>query len=175
MRIISGFLKGRQFESTANTTHPMSEKMRGAIFNALGDINNLSILDAFAGSGAISFEAVSRGASNAYLIENNKNSQKDIEKNIKALNLNNKIKLIKANLFTWMELNTLKFDIIVADPPYNKINISRFEYFYKLLNFNGILVLSLPGNYKIPDINRLKYIQNKNYGDSMLVFYKNNL
>ena len=175
MRIIAGKLGGRHFDSTARATHPMSEKMRGAIFNSLGDINNLTILDAFSGSGAIGFEAISRGASTASFVESNKNAQNDIEKNIRSLGLKYKAKLVKANIFTWIEIETSKFDIIVADPPYDKINIDRFKDIYKLLNSNGVFVLSLPGDHEIPVINRLVSIKNKNYSDSMLVFYKNNL
>nr|MBP9820948.1 RsmD family RNA methyltransferase [Candidatus Saccharibacteria bacterium] len=60
MRIIAGFLGGRLIESPHNNkTHPMSEKMRGALFNSLGDINGLTFLDAFAGTGACGFEAIS--------------------------------------------------------------------------------------------------------------------
>ncbi len=56
MRVISGFLGGRNFESPhGHRTHPMSEKVRGAIFGALGDIKGLTVLDAFSGSGRISY------------------------------------------------------------------------------------------------------------------------
>ena len=60
MRIIAGTLGGRNFDSKSQATHPMSEKMRGALFNVLGDIDGLKVLDCFAGSGAIGFEAISR-------------------------------------------------------------------------------------------------------------------
>ena len=66
MRIIAGSLGGRVFKApSGHRTHPMSEKIRGAIFNALGDISDLTVLDAFTGSGALCFEAVSRGVANA--------------------------------------------------------------------------------------------------------------
>lgn len=61
MRIISGIYGGRTIQSpSGHKTHPMSEKMRGAIFNALGDIKGLSFLDAYGGSGAVALEAISR-------------------------------------------------------------------------------------------------------------------
>jgi 16S rRNA (guanine966-N2)-methyltransferase len=54
MRIISGRLGGRQFEAPkGHKTHPMSEKMRGALFNVLGDISGLNVFDAYGGSGAM--------------------------------------------------------------------------------------------------------------------------
>jgi 16S rRNA (guanine966-N2)-methyltransferase len=70
VRIIAGSLKGRTFsEPHGHRTHPMSEKVRGALFNALGDIEGLTFLDAFAGSGALSFEAASRGAKSVIAID----------------------------------------------------------------------------------------------------------
>ena len=59
MRVIAGFLGGRVFESPhGHRTHPMSEKMRGAIFGVLGDIKQLRVLDVFSGSGAVSIDAI---------------------------------------------------------------------------------------------------------------------
>jgi 16S rRNA (guanine(966)-N(2))-methyltransferase RsmD len=70
MRIIAGTLGGRTFESPhGRRTHPMSDKVRGSLFNTLGDIDGLTILDAFAGSGALAFEAISRGAEHVLAIE----------------------------------------------------------------------------------------------------------
>jgi 16S rRNA (guanine966-N2)-methyltransferase len=83
MRIIAGRLGGRHFASPqGRRTHPMSDKMRGALFNALGDIDGLSVLDAFAGSGALAFEAVSRGAGHAVAIDVDKSAQRAIAENI---------------------------------------------------------------------------------------------
>ena len=63
MKVVAGSRGGRNFASPHNNrTHPMSDKVRGALFNALGDLDGLSVLDAYAGSGACSLEAASRGA-----------------------------------------------------------------------------------------------------------------
>jgi len=70
VRIIAGYLSGRQFNSPrSNRTHPMSDKARGGLFNSLGDISGLSLLDAFAGSGALSFEAISRGTASSVAVD----------------------------------------------------------------------------------------------------------
>ena len=70
MRIISGVLGGRVFKApNGNKTHPMSEKIRGAMFNSLGDISGLTVLDAFSGSGAVAIEAFSRGAEHVVAVD----------------------------------------------------------------------------------------------------------
>ncbi|MFO0882462.1 MAG: RsmD family RNA methyltransferase [Candidatus Saccharimonadales bacterium] len=92
MRIIAGTLRGRNFDSPhSHKTHPMSEKMRGALFNVLGDITDLTIFDAYGGSGAVAFEAVSRGAKKALITEVDVTVAKVITGNIKKLGLDEKV------------------------------------------------------------------------------------
>src|SRR3989344_2484990 len=127
MRIIAGKLGGRQFNFSDNCrAHPMSEKARGGLFNALGDISGLTLLDAFAGSGAISFEAVSRGAESVLTIELDKKAHATIQANIKQLFKRDTtfIKAIRANVSTWSDNNhDQQFDIVVCDPPYDDIKL----------------------------------------------------
>jgi 16S rRNA (guanine966-N2)-methyltransferase len=175
MRIIAGYLGGRNFDSTAKATHPMSEKMRGAIFNALGDLSGLCVLDAFSGSGAISFEAISRGAKNSLAIESNKQAQSDIDKNIDKLRVKNVVKLVKANVYSWALTDKQTFDIIIADPPYDSHGLGRVAELELKLGNSGTLVLSMPPDSAKPDFKNLIVLVEKSYGDSMLVFYKNNL
>ncbi|MCA9328933.1 RsmD family RNA methyltransferase, partial [Candidatus Saccharibacteria bacterium] len=70
MRVIAGEFKSRILKDpTGNRTHPMAEKVRGALFNSLGDITGLDVLDAFAGTGAVGIEALSRGAKRVWSVE----------------------------------------------------------------------------------------------------------
>src|SRR5437868_2924372 len=101
MRIIAGKLKGREFKSPhGHKTHPMSDKVRGALFNILGDIDELTFLDAFAGSGALAFEAVSRGAKSVAAIDKDSSAHKALEQNAKEL-CPRDVKVIKANAGGW--------------------------------------------------------------------------
>lgn len=162
---------GRQFDSPKKASvHPMSEKMRGAIFNALGDISGLTVLDAFSGSGALSFEAASRGASEVLAIERDKFAQKSINESIKKLNLDNKVKLIKASASAWLETSDQKFDIILLDPPYDNL---QMELLKKLAaRSRHLVILSLPpdNNFELKD--GFELILDKNYGDATLIFYR---
>jgi 16S rRNA (guanine966-N2)-methyltransferase len=174
MRVIAGKLGGLSFSSASNATHPMSEKMRGALFNSLGDLGGLTLLDPFAGSGAISIEAISRGADSAVAIDSNKDAQADIEDNISKLKLKNRIQLIKTTANKWLNLNYDKrFDLIVCDPPYDRVQYDLIEQFEKLVKKDGLLVLSFPPKAELPRFKSLKLIDNKEYGDSRLVFYRN--
>ena len=174
MRIISGDLGGRTFVSRSRSAHPMSEKMRGAIFNVLGDIKGLSLLDAFSGTGAISFEAASRGASAIVAIKSDKSAQNDIEININSLALSDKVRLIRTTVMNWLKTANTTFDIIIADPPYDRLQINSILALEHQLDVDGTLVLSYPPVANLPVFTDLKMVTEKDYGDSRLVFYRNN-
>ncbi len=173
MRVIAGDLGGRQFAAPrGHHTHPMSEKMRGALFNKLGDITGLHILDCFAGSGALAFEAVSRGAKTATLIEADRNAQKSINDNIKALSLNN-VKLISTTVLNWSQTaQDQKFDIILADPPYDKLQFSSLSKLGEHLRPQGLFVLSWPGAIELPSFVNCDLLEHQKYGDGQLAFYR---
>jgi 16S rRNA (guanine(966)-N(2))-methyltransferase RsmD len=172
MKIISGKLGGRTIISPDHrTTHPMSQKMRGAIFSSLGDITGLSFLDAFSGSGAIAFEAYSRGAINITAIDKSYYSQQAFITNEKSLNIKKLIDFKKMSVESWLKTNQYKFDIIVADPPYDKVNYQTISLLTTILAQKGVFVLSWPAKQTIPEVN-IKEIKRKIFGDSLLVFYQ---
>ncbi len=173
MRIIAGSFKGQNFDApTGHRTHPMSEKIRGALFNILGDVSDLSILDVFGGSGAISLEAVSRGANNITVIDNDRSAQVTIRKNINRFGLEDKIKLISANAGSYLDQKIdIKYDLIIADPPYDKVNFAVLDKIPAHINKDGLLVLSWPGRERQHKLEGLKIIERKDYGDAQLIFY----
>jgi len=173
MRIIAGALKGRQFASPrGHRTHPMSDKMRGALFNALGDIGGLTILDAFAGSGALGFEAVSRGAAQATAIERDRHALQAIESNILNLGLKKEIKLVKAPANSWLSTTDRQFDVILCDPPYDSPQIMLLKKLAERAKPAGITVFSLPPGLEFQPGGNFEQVLSKNYGDSQLVFYR---
>lgn len=118
MRIIAGLFKGRILAGPKSEARPSSEMLRGALFNICQDVKGQSFLDLFAGSGAIGFEALSRGASHVTFVDKDKNSLAAIRKNGALLNVQDKITII--SLEADKALKTLGlFDIIFLDPPYN--------------------------------------------------------
>lgn len=177
MRIIAGTLKGRIIESPrGHKTHPMSEKIRGALFNMLGDIEGLTLLDAFAGSGACAFEALSRGAREALCIDQTKEAQDAMNKTSMQLNLRQRCKIVRANASSWSSNNQSRlFDLVILDPPFDDIQPDLLLKLVCHLSDDGILVLSLPGNVdEVPIFKGLTIVAQKQYGDAQLYFYKRN-
>lgn len=174
MRVIAGTLGGRSFESPrGNRTHPMSEKARGAIFNALGDIDGLTVLDAFAGSGALGIEAISRGAAHVTAIDADAAAIRAIATNAVALSIADKLVCKKQNIGSWSDSHTEKtFDIVLADPPYNDIRPGLLQKLVRQVAPGGVYVLSWPGNEPVRPFVGLEPIKQKSLGDIQLVFYR---
>ncbi len=175
MRIISGKLKSRLFDAPKSySTHPMGDRVRGGLYSVLGDIEGLTVLDAFAGSGALSLEAISRGATKAVAIEIDKKAYLTLSKNIQNLGLVDFIEAIRANINSWANNNpNQRFDIVLCDPPYTNLQIKLLENLARHANIGGIVVYSLP-----PDTSVLlpgteyRHLTTKSYGDAQLVFYR---
>lgn len=175
MRVISGYLSGRTFESVqGHRTHPMSEKIRGAIFNALGDIDGLEVLDAYAGTGAISIEAISRGAKHAIALDSDKRAVRTIKENIEALGLKDKIEVSRIFAHSWSRRNQSKqFDIVILDPPFDAVEPKELIILSKHCKPGGVIVLSLPPNTGFQYASsRQELLSQKSYGDAELYFYR---
>lgn len=174
MRIISGLFGGRIFGSPkGRRTHPMSEKMRGALFSVLGDISDLAFLDAYSGSGALSLEAISRGASSSIAIDQDQNAYKSIKKTVESLGLSERVHVTRANISSWSSNNqSMLFDVVICDPPYDDIRPDIIRKLTRHVKNTGVFVLSYPGSEPALIIDGLNIVSTKNYGDSQLIFYK---
>lgn len=151
----------------------MSDRVRGALFNALGDITGLQVLDPFAGSGALSFEALSRGAASALLIENDPVAQRAVAGNIAGLGLQGKARLVRANCVSWSNAHpNQQFDLVLADPPYDDISLPVVQKLVRHVDEEGLYVLSWPGKQEAPALDGFAVVEAKSYGDAQLLFYR---
>jgi 16S rRNA (guanine966-N2)-methyltransferase len=176
LRIISGTLGSRQFDTPHGfATHPMGERVRGALFNSLGSVAGKRVLDAFAGSGALSFEAISRGASSALAIERDRSAARVLEQNASGLGVGERVRIVKATALQWsqQEPNTL-FDLIFCDPPYNNLQLITISHLAKHLADDGLLVLSHPSNMPAPELANLRLVDTskKPYSGASLAYYR---
>lgn len=121
MRIITGKARGVRLDTLEGVeTRPTAERVKEAVFSMLQfDIEGRSVLDLFSGSGQMALEALSRGASEAVLIDKSKNAMRVIEKNAEKCRLTNMCKIINSDALDYIRRNKgKKFDIIFLDPPY---------------------------------------------------------
>ena len=174
MRVIAGKLGGRQFDSPrGHRTHPMSDRVRGALFNTLGDISGLTVLDAFAGSGALSFEAISRGAAHSTAIDRDKNATRALRENVRQLDLGDSVKPIQANSSGWSDLNPdARFDIVILAPPYDSLQESVLRKLTRHTKADGLLIIDWPGKVPGPQFDGFEQVTHKDYGDAALYFFR---
>lgn len=125
MKIVSGIYGGRPLKTLeGKTTRPTSDKVRGAIFNMIGPyFEGGRVLDLYAGSGALSIEAVSRGMSSAVLVERDRKAQAIVAENIQMTKEVGKFQLLKMDAERALEQVSGEFNLIFLDPPYAKEQI----------------------------------------------------
>lgn len=168
--ITSGEFRGRSILTPeSNLTHPMGAREKIALFNMVAnDLLEARVLDAFAGSGALGIEALSRGAKEVVFIEKNPKASKVIVENLKQLGLEEKSMVFVGDIekYTTDE----KFDLIIADPPYDDFRIEKVEYLTKFLEDDGVLVLSHPDD--TPIISGLELTKSHKYAGARLSIYR---
>jgi 16S rRNA (guanine966-N2)-methyltransferase len=150
----------------------MGERVRGALFNTLGDIDGLTVLDAFAGSGALGFEAISRGAKEATLIEPDKSAHRAIVDNISQLGVSGQTKLINAKAGSWLSTASRHFDIVLCDPPYDGVNNQLLAGLAERAVPGGTIVISLPPGRTVELPQAYRPVRKKEFGDATLHFYR---
>ena len=176
MRITGGNLRNRIVKAPpANLTRPMQDRVRAALFSAIGAVEGKTVLDAYAGSGIVGFEALSRKAHLVEAVESSNKVVSYIQNNQKILGLEKNYILHKNHLETWLDrLNNqekLKYDLIIADPPYERLDHEVLNRLGNLLRDKGLMVVSHSSKIKISDLKNLILIRTSQYGDTALSYY----
>jgi 16S rRNA (guanine966-N2)-methyltransferase len=115
VRIVAGRFKGRTLHAPKGTgTRPTSDKVRGAIFNVLRDVEGLRVLDLFAGTGALGIEALSRGAADAAFVDTDAAA---VERNLGAIGIEAKVH--KRDALRFLAQADDRYDLVFIDPPYS--------------------------------------------------------
>lgn len=176
MIVTGGVLKGRSLTAPKDlTTRPVTDKTRQAIFNSLGDIDGMIVLDLFAGSGALGIEALSRGATHAVFVDKTSDSIAALNHNIATLKLGELTTALHQDVSKYLTAQARReiFDLIFVDPPYRALNLNVVESATDLLQLNGILVLSSSSKAEIPEhLGELTKIKSKIYGDTKITYFK---
>jgi 16S rRNA (guanine966-N2)-methyltransferase len=122
IRIISGQHRGRKLPVLiAEGLRPTSDRVKETLFNWLmQDIAGAKVLDMFAGSGSLGFEALSRGAEHVTMIENNRDNAAQLSANAALLRAEQSCNVINADAFGALNAQSGAFDIVLIDPPFNQ-------------------------------------------------------
>lgn len=180
VRVISGYLKGRNLEGyMVETTRPTMDRVKESMFASIQNyIEESTVLDLFCGTGSLGIEAISMGANKAYFVDNNKNIINYLNKNINNLNIKDKCNIVQKDYkeaLLYFKNNNIKFNIILVDAPYKMEvmeEVINFVNEYELLQENGLLVLEYSFDKLEENYNTLKQIRHKKYSDKFVTIYK---
>ena len=186
MKIISGKLQGRKIHTSKdNDYRPTTGRVKEAIFSILSSgeflnqdgytaIDDAVTIDVFGGTGALTFEAISRGAKQSYIIESNITHIKDMEINISKLGIGSQIKIIRGSA-TALPKSEVRCNIAFIDPPFNKGLINdtvKSLVEQNWLSKNAIIVIENHHKdlYNIEQYAEL--LKSRRYGDAILSIYR---
>ena len=176
MRVIAGDLRGRRLLAPRGwRVRPTSDRVREAIFSALGDIAGLAVLDLYCGTGALAIEALSRGAAHATLVDRDTRAAIG---NVEHLGLRDRATLVRADAAQWAaEPGTedgapATFDLVFLDPPYRLAAAVAAELEHTLprrLSAGGRLVVECSA--RRPLQLSLPVLRERRYGGTLVTFY----
>lgn len=187
-RIIGGIAGSRKLVSPAKTTRPTSDRIRESLFSKLEArdlLESSHVLDLYAGTGALALEAVSRGASVAWMVERDGKAAavcvanaRLVQKALQDEDLEAETKVVNKSVAAMLAGEaTTRFDIVFIDPPYEVTNdevTANLKALEAHLNADAVVVVersSRSGAVSAP--NYLKFDEEKSYGDTVLYFYSN--
>lgn len=179
MRVIAGSAGGIRLAVPKRGVRPTMDRVKAAIFSSLGDaVIRARVLDLFAGSGALGIEGLSRGAASVVFVERDGQSAEIIKRNLVKTKLKGRIRQQDVFDFLRNASGAELFDIVFADPPYEKTEEGeRFtqkllanEELPRLMDADGIFVLEKRPAEALPQMKRWHLVRQKTYGATEVLF-----
>ena len=173
MRVIAGKYRHRIliWPDDAKHIRPTKDRIREAIFGALGDIEGKVVLDLYSGSGAMGIEALSRGASKSVFVDINQVALDTTKQNLKSLGISTfeatTLALEDVKAIEKLAKEQYKIDLIILDPPYKEGKYSDIIYLLKekeLLSDNGIIVIESDHQIEL-DTSEYQKVRDYKYGE----------
>ena len=178
MRIIAGSRKGsRIFAPKGTETRPTGDRVREAAFNLLGPgaAEGASVLDLFAGSGAMGLEALSRGAAHATFVESDRDACRTINRNLAKLDLSG-AKVLCQDALTALRADARagrRYDLVLVDPPYRRFSSLQnalIQYLPEVLEPGGLLIVETAASDE-PEL-PLPKLKSRRYGAARLTLFE---
>ncbi len=154
MRVITGTAKGKRLETLDGMDiRPTTDRIKEAIFSSIQfDMFDAEVLDLFAGTGQLGIEALSRGASKAVFVDCSKKSLDVVKKNLETTGFKEKSETYNMNGVDFIAGNSMKFDFIFLDPPYNKGIIPEIlPLLNNKLKENGLIICEYEKNLELSE------------------------
>ena len=174
MRIVGGDLGGRRFTPPANIpARPTTDLAREGLFNTLSNLfalHGVNALDLFGGTGSITFELISRGASKVTTVEKDQVSAAFIMKTAALFHIEDYIQVERAEVFRYLKNTEACYDFIFADPPYAlpDMNVLR-DALLPRLSPDGIAIIEHDGRNSFES--HPHFLLVKKYGDTIFTFF----
>lgn len=180
MRIIAGEFRGRRLAAVKGRIRPTSDRVREAIFNVLGPlVVEARVLDLFAGTGALSLEALSRGARDAVLVEDQGAALEVLRRNLASLGLENQVRVLPIPVqkaLKRLACQGEQFTLIFLDPPYERglalKTLTALQGFGLLLPEARIIAEHSQRESLPEQVGQLTLRQCRRYGDTQVAFYQ---
>jgi len=172
VRIIAGANRGaRIFAPKGEATRPTSDRVREAAFNLIGPVEAATVLDLFAGSGAMGLEALSRGAAAATFVENDRDACRTIDRNLEKLGLTGAA-VLQRDVFQALAADRRTYDLILCDPPYGFDQDARMApYLARALAPDGLVVYETTSRRE-PALDGLRVRTSRTYGSARLTLFE---
>ncbi len=176
MRVIAGSAKGHTLLGPkSDKIRPVLDKVKGAIFNILGDIQGARVLDLFAGTGAVGIEALSRGAAHGTFVDGSREGVELIRRNLERCKFKESATIVKFKIPPIPPFAKGGLDLIFVDPPYDRDLVNptlRAIAREKLLAAGGIVVVEHSPRELIADDCGLAIVDTRKYGQTLVSFLR---
>jgi 16S rRNA (guanine966-N2)-methyltransferase len=176
VRVIAGSRKGHRIAAPKGVdTRPTADRVREAAFNLIGPVDEMVVLDLFAGSGAMGIEALSRGAERAVFVESDRAATKAIERNLEKLRLTGAA-IVRMDVTTALAAEAAsgrRYDLVLVDPPYDlfsSVQPGLARYLPALLEPGALVVVETAAADE-PELPLLKRTSRR-YGSARLTVFE---
>jgi 16S rRNA (guanine(966)-N(2))-methyltransferase RsmD len=171
LRVAGGEARGRRLKAPKNI-RPTQSMVKQAIFNMVGpQIEGATVLDLFAGSGALGIEALSRGAASVTFVDQQPRGLAILRQNLDALGFKERAHVVRGDVVRWLEASpdaVRSADFVFLDPPYEDVVLDRALNALDRAVADATVLAEHSRRQQLPALTRLRVDRQRRYGDTMV-------